>query len=676
VSQTGATSTEWIRGSRDLTYTPNSSVRSIRTNVGQRGAIAGPFPHDPASNRRAGGSCGRATKPALAHSTEVRTAAVRRAVDGERRKPPDTATLMLNPPELKVTAIAFMFVVGCGHEHPTQGDDRNRNESADDASPLDTEVEDSVAPYSGIERHLIRVAMALRGQRPSPEDLASVEQDEDALPDIVDAYLDTPEFGATIRDLHNDALLAQSDFFIYPAGFPRLPPLDDADHYAMNIAVMEAPLRLIEYVVMNDRPYSEIVTADYTVADHHVAAIWGLSEVSAADGWVVTQWEDGRSTAGILSDSWLYQRHRSTASNANRGRANALSSALLCHDFLDREVEIDATVDLSDPNVVRNAVEQNAACAACHQALDPLAGFFGDFVGVFVPAELPANGVESYPYSNFVPGYFPERFGVQLEDPAYFGQHGETLADLGTFMAADPRFSLCAARRFYAYFHQVDLDDVPLERASELQQVFIDSGMSAKAITRAIMLSDEFRAPIDDDPTAPLLKARPTQLGHLIENLTGFRWTTRLIAASESLDTGDVDLMADSFIGYRVLAGGIDSTFVTQPTYRASATDNLVLRGLALRAASVVVREDLAAEPNARRLLHRIDRNTTEESAIREQLVLLHERLLAERVSSDSDSIDESYTLFTTAFEHGDGPERAWKVVLSAMLQDLRVAHY
>ena len=53
--------------------------------------------------------------------------------------------------------------------------------------------------------------MALRGKRPSEADYAAVAEDPGALPAIVDAYLDSPELGAVIRDLHNDDLLVLVD---------------------------------------------------------------------------------------------------------------------------------------------------------------------------------------------------------------------------------------------------------------------------------------------------------------------------------------------------------------------------------------------------------------------------------------------------------------------------------
>ena len=518
---------------------------------------------------------------------------------------------------------------------------------------------------------LVRVSMALRGTRPSPDELDAVAADPERIGEIVDGYLESESFGETIRDLHNEALLVLVDYPIFPAGFLPTGPVADADPYALNRSIMEAPLRLIEHVVMEDRPYSEIVTAEYTLANRLVAGVWGLAYDGDGSSWGSTQWTDGRDNAGVLSDSWFFQRHQSTISNGNRGRANAVSRALLCHDFLSRDIQVDGTVDLADPEVVADAVVRDPNCASCHQALDPMASFFAGYYPAFVPAFV------SYPHGV----YFEELsylYGFNPRPSSYFGSAGEGLADLGAMIAADPRFTLCAAKRFYAYFHQIELDDVPLEVASRLQQVLTSSGMSAKALTKAIVLDDTFHIShvdetADDPDRVSVFKVRPLQLAQLMRDLTGFTWQTDLYGAAPFL--GVPELMEDSFLGYQVLAGGIDSLFVTHPSHTWSATASLVLRALAREAAHHRVERDFSA-PASERWLLSIDERETGEAAVREQLAALHARIHAQRVEPTSSEVDQSWALFSKALEHSGSTRRAWKVTLTAMLQDVRIAFY
>ncbi|HWB74456.1 MAG TPA: hypothetical protein VG755_05865 [Nannocystaceae bacterium] len=586
---------------------------------------------------------------------------------------------------------AFAIAIACGCAD-AQGGDGDGSEGEDDGDAPEPTVE-TLAPGE----RLVRISMALRGVRPRTDELAAVEADPSALGGIVDAYLNDAAFGETIRELHNEALLVLTDYFIYPAGYPSLGPVEGRDPWTLNRAITEAPLRLVEHVVMNDRPYGEIVTADYTLADAQLTAVWGLEGGGGEGEWAEVRWVDGRDHAGILSDGWLWQRHSSTASNANRGRANAISRALLCYDFAARDIELDATVDLSDPDAVADAVVANPACASCHQGLDPLASFFGDFYPLYVPSDIVEVATDdtelSYPLRTWYPDLFETYLGVPMRDPSFFGTPGTGLAGLGQLVAADPRFSLCAARRFYAYFHQVELEAVPDDEAAELQGLFIDSGMNAKALTRAIVMSDAFAVSHlalpdtheDDDAFDPALdvvgvkKARPQQLRRMFRDLTGFDWVTDLsIAVSEDTPygLGKVPLLDDSFLGYQVLAGGVDSMYVTRPSHTYSATVSLVLRTLAQLSASVVVTADFAVAASERRLLGLVEAGTTDEAAIRNQLVALHLRLYGDRVAPDSIDVDDGWTLWSSALAHGGDPVRAWQVTLVALLQDVRIAYY
>ncbi len=525
--------------------------------------------------------------------------------------------------------------------------------------------------------HLQRVTMALSGERPEPEEIAAVRADPDALNAITDRYLKSEGFGETIRDLYNEALQVRVPAAIYPAGFGAIGVLDGRDVQDINTSVTEAPLKLIERVVMNDLPLTEIVTADYTVADETVAQVWGLTRAGDAE-WDVAHYRDGREHAGILSDSMLFTRHSTTLSNKNRGRAAAISRGLLCYDFLTRGIEVDASINLADPEEVANAVQKNTACAGCHQTLDPLAAFFGSYHPIYVPSQ-----VENYPYPFFTPG-LSQLFTVG--EPGYFGYSGRSLRDLGKMIAADPRFSLCAAKRFYAYFHQVPLAEVPRERAAELQAV-LTRRYSAKDLARAIVLADDFRVShvVTDDAMvngAPaldrrfLLKARPWQLARMIEGLTGFRWEAYLNANLGYGTVGRLDMMTDSLFGFNVLAGGIDSVNVTLPANTMTASASLVVRGLAARAVEHVVDADLEFASSAK-LLRRVREQDVDEASVRAQLVELELRLFGSAVTPESPEVTSGWELYRDALrEAGGNSRRAWRTTLFALLQDPRLLYY
>lgn len=559
-------------------------------------------------------------------------------------------------------ALVLILAAACGDEPPAEG--TSGDTAADTGgTAADTGDTGDVAPalLAPVDR-LIRISTALRGRRPAEAELAAVEADPGSLPAIVDAYLDSPDFGATVRDLHNDALLLLADFGAPPAGFAPKQTLTGADPYALNRAIMEAPLRLVEHVVASDRPYTEIVTGDYTLVSAASAAVWGHPFDANGDAWQVQPPPADRRSAGLLADSWLFQRHDSTRSNANRGRANALARAFLCTDFLDRDLEVDSTVNLADPNVVATAVQDNPTCAACHQTLDPLASFFWGYKPNVLAAVTP------YPIDNYAEGFFTNVLAVDRREPHYFGAAGGSLADLGALMIRDPRFSLCAAKRAWAYFHQVDLDDVPLGHAGELQAVLMDSQSNYKAMIKALVLSDEF-ARADQRR-----RARPLQLARLVEDLTGFRWRANLSAYG----VGTIDLFEDSLIGYHVLAGGIDAIFVTRPSYTYSATASLALRTLARQAANTVVESDFAIDDKTKRKLFTlVSAVDTGQAKLRPQIALLHRRFFGAALADDDPAVTETLELFQGALKLAPGDaRRAWKITLTALLQDVRLAFY
>src|SRR5438105_1475934 len=235
-------------------------------------------------------------------------------------------------------------------------------------APEEPPPPESVLQLSPTER-LVRASAALRGTRPSLAELQNVDADPTTFDTIVANYLTTPEFATAIREMHDEALLLrvqQSNYTTIAIG-----PLSGVSFEQLAASLYDEPLRLIEDVVMSDSPYTKIVTADYTMADPFVAAAWGMQH-SSAPGWERTQYPDQRGAVGILGASSFYLRHRSTGFNFNRGRAARFAKALLCQDFTVG-MQIDTSVNLSDPNAIGLAVTSNPACVGCHQTMDPLA---------------------------------------------------------------------------------------------------------------------------------------------------------------------------------------------------------------------------------------------------------------------------------------------------------------
>ena len=557
-------------------------------------------------------------------------------------------------------SISLCLLVACTGNTSPSGDDQ----PPDDVSPT--------AVMLTPAQHLTRVSMVLRGLRPSVEELRQVDADPSVLPAIVDRYLQSREFGQTIREMHNEHLLMEIEQpqFTYPA----LGPITTATARQIN-SIFEEPLRLIEDVVMSDQPYTKIVTADYTMANGTSAAIWGLAHTGGVDQWTRTTWTDGRPKAGILSMDVLYNRERSAGFNYHRGRANLISTALLCHDFLASDIMLDTTIDLADPDAVSSAVVSNATCAGCHQTLDPLASHFFTFRNQLAPVSVTA-----YPVTYYTPDTANRWMTATRRTPMFFGTPTGGFAGVGAAIAADPRFAKCAATRFASYFTEVARNDISAAWVARLHKIFVDSNYNAKELAKAVVLSDEFRLSHDTDEaraenTVGVLKIRPEQLHRMLLDLTGFSWSANT-GNLRGIPYGLANLLESDFIGFRVLAGGIDAYFVTEPVHTMNATSSLVAKAAASAAADFVVDHDLAAAAGARTLFVEAGVGTTDEALIRKQLAYLHARLYGELVAPDSAEVDESLALYNEAFAATADRARAWKLTLVGMLSDFRSLFY
>lgn len=537
------------------------------------------------------------------------------------------------------------------------------------------------------EEHLVRIALVLRGARPRPAELEAVRRDPSALEGIVDRYLDEPIFGEVVRDLWNEVLLLRVEaprYTLPPVG--PLAAFADAPEALRTIA--EEPLRLIEYVAVNDRPFSEIVTADYALATEVGIAAWGATPLPAEagavlpEGWQRVRWDSEQPMAGLLSSGALWLRHPSNGANNHRAQAEVIAESFLCSGFLERDVPLFNNIDLADEDAVKSALTREPGCVSCHQTLDPLASHLFGFVRV-APGPIrraydddgecvkPGRGF-CYPLAEYDPKRARSWRKRTGRAPNFFGLPSDDLRSLGAQIADDPRFSMCVARRFYSYFMQVEPDAIPDATAASLQDALLGADLRVKDLVKAIVLADEFRAiggPAPADALVGRKTTRPEQLARLVADVTGFHWTV----ARGKRKPGEIDLLATDRVGFRAIAGGVEGIGVTEPSFAYSPTRTLVLQALAVEAADFAVGRDLEAPPAARELLT-IDAGDHDEAALRRQIVALHRRVLGELIEPRGPEADAALALLRPTLARD--PRRAWTLLLSALLQDPRIAFH
>ena len=274
---------------------------------------------------------------------------------------------------------------------------------------------------------LRRAALIFAGRIPTDEEYAAVEGGDDSvLRATIRGLMEGPQFHEFLIRASNDRLLTDREYLVIdPDGYY----VDFTNEYyrrrvlahmsgddrelrrwedRIQHGVRRAPLELIAYVVENDRPYTEILTADYIMANPWAAAAYGASTYfenpedvhEFKPSKIVSYYRKGDGFeqeydpvlgvrvldpgplitvyphAGILNTEVFLQRYPTTATNRNRARAR-----WTYYHFLGVDVEKSASrttdpVALADTH---NPTMHNPACTVCHRILDPVAGAFQNY---------------------------------------------------------------------------------------------------------------------------------------------------------------------------------------------------------------------------------------------------------------------------------------------------------
>lgn len=524
----------------------------------------------------------------------------------------------------------------------------------DPAGTRPAEVPPVVAPVgdeglSPVER-LARASLDLRGVRPTPDEIARVEADPEALDALVETFFVDPRFEERVMALYQEVFLTKMEevgFFDY-AAFDRLLP-DPAAFYA---SVGDEPLRLMAHLATNDLPYDLAVTGDFTVVNAPLGEIWPTDRPAGEPGWKVAHYTDGRPAAGVLATNGLWWRYPSTDSNLQRKRANTVSKLFTCRDFLKTVVPFDNDVDLLDEEALANAIRTNAGCRTCHDTLDPMASYFWGFDFDYEDGFLLLDGVR----------YHPERERAWVDEtgvaPGWYGQTAGSLADLGGQLLRDENFDPCAVEHVYQHLLRRTL--LPEDEAVIASAVvpFRQNGRTIRSIWRAVMADPRYRGVVADGVTGvPEKLMTPDLLRSAVADLTGFDWTI-----------DGYTLLDHETYGVATLAGGIDGLTVTSPATVPNTTVVLVQDQLATGAATVAVETERAQDPADRRLFRGVDfRSQAGDAEAVAELVLA---VTSRRVDPAGEEVRSLLDLWSEVHALDGRTTTAWAAVLTALLRD------
>jgi hypothetical protein len=486
-----------------------------------------------------------------------------------------------------------------------------------------------------------RASLDLRGVRPSMAEAQALLADPAGLDAALDALPDDSRFGWQLA-LHYaptwQTRADESDVATREAAVP--------DRGALLASTGEEPLRLVAWIADHDRPWTDIVRAEGSVADEVLAQNWPVDYPSGATGWQWVRATDGRPMAGVLSSTGLWWRYTSTYGNANRGRANALSRILLCNDYLERPIVFDPSLDLTDEAAVQDAVHNDVACVSCHGGVDPVGAYLWGFYSEFIDA------------TSEWARYHPER-ETHWEDfgtpPGYAGQPGRGggIDELGVFLASDPRLVSCVVQRTREALLQRSLtraDDPALLRHRE---AMLAGGVTLRALVRDVLKDPDYRAVEGDG--APWKQLRADTWASAVEDLTGWNF-----------EVSGKSAFREDIAGLRSLAGDSRAVAVATPTPTPTMVE--VHARWAHAAARHAAERDAAAETPRLFTRARFDAADDEPTA-RAQIVDLHLRVLSEVVAADAPSVDEELDLWREGYLAG-GPVEAWARVLELLLRD------
>ena len=169
--------------------------------------------------------------------------------------------------------------------------------------PAVPEVESAEVVPLAAPRLLRRISLDLRGVLPTLAELDAVEQEPSRIEAIAASYLDDPRFTERMVSLLAERwLTVMDDYGVEPENYGL--PATGGDAYAH--AIGEEPLRLIATILEADRPWTDVVTADHTMANELLASIWPIDYPEGASGWQPARYTDWRPAAGGLYTKGIY----------------------------------------------------------------------------------------------------------------------------------------------------------------------------------------------------------------------------------------------------------------------------------------------------------------------------------------------------------------------------------
>ena len=529
------------------------------------------------------------------------------------------------------------------------------------------------------ESTLRRAALLLQGRMPTSEEREAVDSDDELRKSLLD-LMQGEAFREFVVTGVNDRLLIEGADTPLDINFPMWFKLynrkvqyaldeDPNNDFTLNNQLRD-PIRraggeLFAYVIENNKPYSEVLTADYMMMNTFLnqwlegSANFGVDESpsvykpSRIGGYYprsslnrLVERLNSNSTyeltgppmanyphAGILGDFGFLGRYPTTATNRNRARARWAFYHFLGIDIEKSSQRPTDEASLSDRN---NPTMNNPNCTVCHALLDPVAGAFQNWDEFNHFRNGGSDALDRF-YKNPEDGtrslyQYGDLWYRDMRSPGLFDKKIEerdaTLRDLAELIVDDPAF-LSATAKFWwpSVFGKPLLDKPAVESdqgyaskyaAYQAQQDSIDefAAVLAKRMSAKDMLVEMIMSPwfSGESVTSYAFNEAqyeaqfgnkqlltPEQLGRKTRALTGVSWRSNMRPSGE---------MYSAYETFSVLLGGIDSEAVTSRATELTPTMTSILMTHATESACPAVVRQFAKPIEERTLFSFVEEST------------------------------------------------------------------
>ncbi|MFT4749341.1 MAG: hypothetical protein ACI9E4_001018 [Pseudohongiellaceae bacterium] len=557
------------------------------------------------------------------------------------------------------------------------------------------------------EETLRKAALLFAGRLPTELETSTVASGGDAeLRSGIRSVMQGEGFSKFLLDGANDQLLTEAfsggmfdivnrKYYPNSAIYFQNPSLR-ARAITIASALAEEPLRLIEYIVQQERPYTEVLTADYTLMNPYAAEIYN-SSLSFSDPEDFNEWQPAQITdyfrcsickqnppdiifdiptdyphAGLLNSPAFLSRYPSTATNRNRARSRWAYYYFLGVDIegiADRTTDQDALQDENNPTL------NNPNCIVCHDIMDPVAGAFQNYNddGFYrsrpggtdsLPASYKSSANSGYQsgdtwYSDMLAPGFGSQFAPNAENSIQW---------LGQEFTKDSRFGFGTVNFWYPsvmgrlpYPEPENQEDINYQSKlaayaqeqkmlKEVASNFVSGAAgrgqhNLKDLLVDLVMADHFRSSsvsqvseLQAIELAEIGKGKlltPEQLNRKLSSVLGFEWNYGRGDALEEV--------------YGLIYGGIDSLGITERATELTTLMSTVVTTMANETACSITNLDFTRPKDSRMLFPFIELGSTPNNAsvaIRSNIQFLHKQLLGEPLELDSAEVDATYALF------------------------------